>query len=172
VGADETLQLRKGVLQLPRPRPVAWTWRAWINTAALVLLADISIAYAYDLMRAGSDGELVGLILLLHLVVFGVLVLGPLILTHFSVGKVVKTGDATVGRVILQIPGMHVFYAFVDEKNRPFVGRGNRWWGKFAVGEPVVVFYDPADPDWNAAVPYCRYRLRQLGRKTELASPS
>jgi hypothetical protein len=165
--ASESAGLLLSVLQLPRPRPVAWTWRAWINTASLVLLADISIAYAYEFIRAGNDGAFVGLILLLHLVVFGVLVLGPLILTQLSVGSVVRTGDATVGRVIWQIPGNHVFYAFVDQKNRPFVGRGNPWWGKVAGGEPVVVLYDPADPNWSAAVPYCRYRLRQPSRKTE-----
>jgi len=165
--ASESAGLLLSVLQLPRPRMVAWTWRAWINAAALVVLADISIAYAYDLMRTGKEGELVGLILLLHLVVFCLLVVGPLVLTHFSAGKVVKKGEATVGRVIVQIPGMHVFYAFVDDKNRPFVGRGNRWWGKFTTGEPVLVFYDPADPNWSAALPYSRYRLRQPGRKTE-----
>jgi hypothetical protein len=82
--------------------------------------------------------------------------------------NLLREGEVTIGRVVCQgrtasAPKQSsisiIYYAFVDNGNRAFIGRGRDYSDNIAEGAPVVVFYEPLDPSQNVALEGCNQTL-------------
>lgn len=152
------------LLGVPRPRPLKWNWRM----KAIAAFAGLSIGVLGWILLAHPDKDRLDdarLILILACWVTGLISL-PL-LPERSNRTLLRDGEVTVGRVVYQQtvqPGKDgwsaIFYAFADGRNRGFIGRGQDYSDSLAQGAPVVVFYDPLNPNKNVAMECSRFSVK------------
>jgi len=81
--------------------------------------------------------------------------------------KLIRDGEVSVGRVVLQeyftlksSSASLLHYAFVDSVGRGVLGEGRDRSGNIGDGAPLVVFYDPLDPNRNVALDCSRICLK------------
>jgi len=152
------------LLSVPRPRQLKWNWRMKASAA----LAGLSIGMLGWILFAHPDKDRLDdarFILILACWVTGLISL-PLI-PERSNRTLLRDGEVTVGRVVYQQtvqPGKDgwsaIFYAFADRRNRGFIGRGQDYSDSLAQGAPVVVFYDPLNPNKNVAMECSRFSVK------------
>ena len=152
------------LLTVPKPRPLRWNWRM---KAAAILMALI-IGIAIWMLLGHLDRERIdtaGPIFILACWATALISL-PLI-PELSNRKLLTEGEVALGRVVYQQtvqPGKDswsaIFYAFADGRNRGFVGRGQDYSDSLAQGAPVVVFYDPLNPNKNLAMECSRFSVK------------
>jgi hypothetical protein len=140
-----------GVLKASRPRSIAWTWRTWCTA---VLLPAWMIMF--PIVRQNSPGGWVDL--LIGFAVF-CLIFGRLELHTYKEWKLLRTGESSAGRIVCQqatsngrFVSSHIFYAFLDAANRPFIGQSNDPSRKLKEGQPVIVFYRSSDPQQTVVI--------------------
>jgi hypothetical protein len=152
------------LLTVAKPRSLRWNWR--MKTAvvlAILLCGTLSWTLtAHSLRERSGDSGLV--LILLCWVTF--LVSLPLT-REVSNRRLLRDGEVAVGRVIYQQtvqPGKDswsaIFYAFADGGNRGFVGRGCDLSNSLGQGAPLIVFYDPLNPNKNVAQECSRLSVR------------
>jgi hypothetical protein len=81
--------------------------------------------------------------------------------------KLLRDGKIAVGRVIHEetvsagkATWSAIFYSFADSSNRGFVSGGNDFTNTLAKGAPIIVYYDPANPENNVAMECSRLQVK------------
>jgi hypothetical protein len=165
---QEAQSLFGNVLSISRPRPMTWSRPSKI--AATVLL--ICLCFDVWLLSHFHPHSQRGVVNVLTLIVLAsalpTSVCFPL-LPEFSKTELIRSGEASVGRVILQVRiprgrgnayWMCTSYAFLDAAGRGFIGKGKSCNDGLGTGAPLVVFYDPLDPKRNIALDCSRISVK------------
>ena len=151
------------LLTTVKPRSLLWNWRMKATAVLTVLIIAILIwiVPAHSVRGRFNDG---GSILILVCWVTALIAL-PLV-PELSNRELLTDGEIAVGRIIYQIeqPGKDrrsaILYAFADGRNRGFVGRGFDISNSLGRGAPVIIFYDPLNPNKNVAMECSRFSVK------------
>jgi hypothetical protein len=95
------------------------------------------------------------------------MIFGLPLLPDLSKRELIRSGEASVGRVIFQAQigtgrgsWICTSYAFLDTAGRGFIGQGRSYSDGLGTGAPLVIFYDPLDPKRNIALDCSRIRVK------------
>lgn len=165
---QESTDLFGDLLNVAAPRPITWNWRVKLALLFGGLLLSLLLWFAPLLRNGINTDENAAIVMALLVLLWPTVILSCVALPDFSKSRLLRFGDVTVGRVVWQRRidrGRNgsvsvVFYAFVDKANRPYIGQGQDYTDNIGQGAPIVVFYDPLDPDRNIGLECCRSTIR------------
>lgn len=174
--SQEAQSIFAAVLQLFRPRPIACRLFLIGVTVFVIALPLEFIWLSYEANHGGDiSASGTGLLMLIGLAgaIIWRLMKGSSFPAWIRHWRLIRSGEATVGRVIWSSSttnqgGSSIFYAFVDQTSRHFIGHGEDLGGNLSEGAPLVVFYDGLDPDHNTALDCFGFSLRLPGQSTKV----
>jgi hypothetical protein len=163
---QEADELFSTISSVPKPRPIRWGGSLRIAVVLLSLITLLVVWIAYSVLDQGIDaGD--ARVVAVFLLCLGLVICIP-VMPEFRRSRLLKAGEATVGRVVCKqrmvrgrrssISSIH--YAFIDRAGQPFMGAGRDFTVKLQEGAPVVVFYAGHDPNHNVALESCRSRVK------------
>ena len=135
--------------------------------AAVSLLTAMMFFVIWTVVAYLSSGDFRDPLIVLILVGWACALIAFPVLPELPNGKLLREGELVVGRVIHQetFSGSRdtwtvIFYAFADGANRGFIGKGRDYSDSLAHGAPVVVYYDPLNPERNVAMECSRLSVK------------
>ena len=161
---EEARDIFGTLLNIPKPRKLSWSWRM---KAAVSLLTAMMFFVIWTVVAYLSSGDFRDPLIVLILVGWACALIAFPVLPELPNGKLLREGELVVGRVIHQetFSGSRdtwtvIFYAFADGANRGFIGKGRDYSDSLAHGAPVVVYYDPLNPERNVAMECSRLSVK------------
>jgi hypothetical protein len=167
---EEARDIFSNVLNIEKPRPIKWNWRIRLTVAGVFLTVFAAVfLVGYFSLGSGNREDYPGAIVVMIFLVWATALIGAPVIPDLANRKLICEGEIAVGRVVHQrtisrgrSSWSSIHYAFVDSANRGFVDDGVDYSDTLGEGAPVVIFYDPLDPNQNVALECSRFRLKSL----------